>query len=99
MFAFAQDETPLATGEVIAAADEASAKPAAMLNGSNSDDIAVNQGVVAYWYAHGFANAFGSLPAKWADLEAASSRCASLKARTPASRSTSMMELSTLTAT
>jgi len=26
-----------------------------------ADDIAVNQGVVAYWYAHGFANAFGHL--------------------------------------
>ncbi len=76
MFAFAEDETVAmdaaaqATGDVIAQADSAAAEPAANAYGFNLDDIAVNQGVVAYWYAHGFANAFGSLPAKWADLEA-----------------------------
>jgi hypothetical protein len=80
MYAFAQDDalsaeasaaTAETTGDVIAAvADETPAEPAANAYGFNLDDIAVNQGVVAYWYAHGFANAFGSLPAKWADLEA-----------------------------
>lgn len=71
MFALAEeDATAQATGEVIAQAAEPAADPAANAYGFSLDDIAVNQGVVAYWYAHGFANAFGSLPAKWADLVA-----------------------------
>ena len=34
------------------------------------DDVAVNQGVVAYWYAHGYANAYCCWPQKWSDIVA-----------------------------
>ena len=36
--------------------------------GFTADEIAQNQGAVAYWYAHGFANAFGGFPSNFAEL-------------------------------
>jgi hypothetical protein len=54
----------------IALAAEETAAPAADSYGFSPDDVAVNQGVVVYWYAHGYANAFDGYPQKWADLEA-----------------------------
>ena len=36
--------------------------------GYTADDVAVNSGAVLYWYAHGYANAWGNFPATFADL-------------------------------
>ena len=36
--------------------------------GYTADDVAVGQAVVAYWYACGFNNAFGNIPAKFQDI-------------------------------
>ena len=41
---------------------------AANAYGYNADDVAVSQAVVLYWYAHGFANAYGNFPANFAAL-------------------------------
>jgi len=81
--ALAQDEAAAAPATETAAAAPAAetaaaapatetpaAKPMTDSYGFNADDVAVNQGAVAYWYAHGYANAFGGFPAKWADLTA-----------------------------
>src|SRR5688572_15952098 len=38
--------------------------------GYDSDQVAINQGAVVYWYAHGYANAWAGYPAVWSDLEA-----------------------------
>lgn len=37
--------------------------------GYSADDIAINQGVVAYWIAHGYANIYSGYPAAWADVQ------------------------------
>jgi len=54
-----------------AAADKCNGNgaPAANAYGFTMDEIAVNQGVVAYWYAHGYANAFGCFPNTWAEVQ------------------------------
>ena len=36
--------------------------------GYTFDDVAVNQGVVLYWYAHGYANCFGAFPETFAAM-------------------------------
>lgn len=46
------------------------AAPAADAYGYNPDDQALNQAVVVYWLAHGYANAFGNFPANYAELAA-----------------------------
>jgi hypothetical protein len=38
--------------------------------GYDSDQVALNQGAVVYWYAHGYANAWAGYPGLWSDLEA-----------------------------
>jgi len=40
-------------------------------HGYNADEVAVNQGVVAYWYAHGYANMYCCFPQSWAQLQSA----------------------------
>jgi hypothetical protein len=37
-------------------------------NGYNTDDVAVNQGIVAYWYAEGYRAAYGNLPKDFAEM-------------------------------
>ncbi|MCH7471883.1 hypothetical protein IIA79_02915 [bacterium] len=55
-----------------AAAAQSGGDPAAADNyGYKDNEVAENQGVVAYWYAHGYRNAFGSFPATWADVVSA----------------------------
>ncbi|MEZ5337988.1 MAG: hypothetical protein R3F46_06945 [bacterium] len=36
--------------------------------GYTADDVAVNSGAVLYWYAHGYANAWGDFPASFAAM-------------------------------
>jgi hypothetical protein len=59
------------SGELVPPAAPAAPAGQAAQNayGFTPDDIAVNQGAVAYWYAHGYANAFGCLPQKWSELK------------------------------
>jgi hypothetical protein len=52
------------------AADSAAAAPAADKYGYSQDDVAVNQGIVAYWYAHGYRAAFGNFPKDFAEMTA-----------------------------
>lgn len=58
--AFAQD--------TMAQTDSAQAAPAASAYGYTMDDVAVNQGIVLYWYAHGYANCFGCPPKTFAEM-------------------------------
>lgn len=48
---------------------QATAVPAVSAYGYSADEVAVNQGAVVYWYAHGFANAYGHYPMNWAELQ------------------------------
>lgn len=48
------------------AQDEAAATANAY--GYTYDDVAVNQGIVLYWYAHGYANCWGCLPQSFAEM-------------------------------
>jgi len=70
--AFAQETAaPLSVPAIEAqAAMAAPAAPAPDAYGYNADDVAVGQGVVLYWYAHGYANAYGNFPATFADMVA-----------------------------
>lgn len=54
----------------VALAQDQTAAPMKDSYGFTPDEIAVNQGAVVYWYAHGYANAFNGFPAKWADVTA-----------------------------
>jgi len=42
--------------------------PAVSAYGYTLDDVAVNQGIVLYWYAHGYANCFGCPPQTFAQM-------------------------------
>ena len=57
---------------VALAADTATAPVTSATNqyGYRADDVAVNQGIVLYWYAAGYRAAFGELPADYAALAA-----------------------------